>query len=118
MAESTTKGGQPEARIGSDHNLRLVAWSILRYLQVAVAAKTITNFVEKASRLYEQDRSAVLAVTALEMYVSRWMRWTTRLSGNVSLPWLSASYRWATPNPSQRGLDFFPQVLIWLTQFA
>jgi hypothetical protein len=42
-----------------------------------VAAKTIVNFIEKASRLYEQKRSAVLAATALEMYVRRWVQWTT-----------------------------------------
>jgi hypothetical protein len=40
-----------------------------------VAAKTIAIFVEKASRLYEQKRSAVLAATALEMYVRRWLGW-------------------------------------------
>jgi len=39
-----------------------------------VAKKTIANFIEKASRLYEQERSAVLAATALEMYVKRWVR--------------------------------------------
>lgn len=39
---------------------------------LTVAAKTIANFIEKASRLYEQERSAVLAATALEMYVRRW----------------------------------------------
>jgi hypothetical protein len=42
---------------------------------LTVAAKTIANFIEKASQLYEQERSAVLAVTALEMYVRRWLRW-------------------------------------------
>jgi hypothetical protein len=34
-----------------------------------------SNFIEKASRLYEQERGAVLAVAALEMYVRRWLRW-------------------------------------------
>jgi len=48
-----------------------------------IAAKTIANFIEKASRLYEQKRSAVSAATALEMYVRRWVRWTT--SGRVDL---------------------------------
>ena len=38
---------------------------------LTVAAKTIANFIEKASRLYEQKRSGVLAATALEMYVRR-----------------------------------------------
>jgi RNA-directed DNA polymerase len=40
-----------------------------------VAKKMITNFIEKASRLYEQKRSAVLAATTLEMYVRLWLRW-------------------------------------------
>jgi RNA-directed DNA polymerase len=42
---------------------------------LTVAKQTIANFIEKASRLYEQKRSAVLAATALEMYVRRWVRW-------------------------------------------
>ena len=42
---------------------------------LTVVKKTITNFIEKASRLYEQERSAVLAATALEMYVRQWVRW-------------------------------------------
>jgi len=42
---------------------------------LAVAKQTIANFVEKASRLYEQERSTVSAATALEMYVRRWLRW-------------------------------------------
>ena len=37
----------------------------------------IANFIEKASRLYEQKRSAVSAATALEMYVRRWLMWAT-----------------------------------------
>src|ERR1700735_3888837 len=35
----------------------------------------IANFIEKASQLYEQKRSAVLAATALEMHVRLWIRW-------------------------------------------
>ena len=50
---------------------------------LTVATKTIANFIEKASRLYEQERSAVLPVAALEMYVKRWLRWTT--SGRIAL---------------------------------
>jgi hypothetical protein len=42
---------------------------------LAVAKKTISNFIEKASRLYEQERRAVSAATALEMYVRRWLGW-------------------------------------------
>jgi len=41
-----------------------------------VAKKTIDNFIEKASRLYEQRRRTVVsAVSPLEMYVRRWVRW-------------------------------------------
>ena len=36
-----------------------------------VATKMIANFIEKASRLYEQERDAALAATALEMYIKR-----------------------------------------------
>ena len=50
---------------------------------LTVAAKTIANFIEKASRLYEQKCRAVSTATALEMYVRRWVRWTT--SGRVDL---------------------------------
>jgi len=42
---------------------------------LTVAKKTITNFIEKASRLYEQERSAVSAASPLEMYVRRQLRW-------------------------------------------
>jgi hypothetical protein len=48
-----------------------------------VAAKTIANFIEKASRLYERKRSAVLAVSALEMYIRRWLRWAR---GGMGMP--------------------------------
>jgi hypothetical protein len=44
--------------------------------RLTVAAKTLANFIEKASLLYEQKRGAVLAATALEMHVRRWVRWT------------------------------------------
>jgi RNA-directed DNA polymerase len=42
---------------------------------LTVAKQTIANFIEKASRLYEQERGAVSAAVALEMYVRRWLRW-------------------------------------------
>ncbi len=45
------------------------------FRQRTVRRQTIANFIEKASRLYEQERSAVLAATALEMYVTRWLWW-------------------------------------------
>jgi hypothetical protein len=41
------------------------------------------NFIEKAARLYEQKRRAAWAATALEMYVRRWVRWTT--SGRLTI---------------------------------
>ena len=52
-----------------------------------MAAKTIANFIEKASRLYEQKRSAVSAATAPEMYVRRWLGWAKGgfLSNNFGL---------------------------------
>jgi hypothetical protein len=37
---------------------------------LTVAKQTIANFIEKASRLYEQECCAALAATALEMYVN------------------------------------------------
>jgi hypothetical protein len=43
--------------------------------ELAVAKRTIANFIEKASRLYEQERSTVSAAAALEMYVRRWLSW-------------------------------------------
>jgi hypothetical protein len=44
--------------------------------RLSVAKKTIENFIEKASRLYEQKRSAGSSVTALEVYVRQWLRWS------------------------------------------
>jgi hypothetical protein len=40
-----------------------------------LAKKAIANFIEKTSRLYEQERRAVSAVSTLEMYVTLWLRW-------------------------------------------
>ena len=42
---------------------------------LAVAKKTIANFIEKASRLYEQERRVGSTASTLEMYVRRWLRW-------------------------------------------
>jgi len=50
---------------------------------LTVAAKTVTNFIEKVSRLYEQKCRAASACAALEMYEKRWVRWTT--SGRIDL---------------------------------
>lgn len=44
---------------------------------LSVAEKTIENFLEKASRLYEQKCRPGSTATALEMYVRRWLRWST-----------------------------------------
>ena len=38
-------------------------------------AKTIANFIEKASRFDEQKGSAVWTAPALEMYVRQWLWW-------------------------------------------
>jgi hypothetical protein len=42
---------------------------------LSVAKKTIDNFIEKASRLYEQRRRAGSSASPLEMYVRRWLGW-------------------------------------------
>lgn len=44
---------------------------------LAVAKQTVANFIEKASRLYEQERRAASAASPLEMYVRRWVGWAT-----------------------------------------
>ena len=41
----------------------------------ALGQKTISNFIEKASRLYEQERRAVSGAAELEMYIRRWLGW-------------------------------------------
>jgi len=43
--------------------------------RLTVAKQTVANFIEKASRLYELERSTVSAVSPLEMFVKRWHRW-------------------------------------------
>jgi hypothetical protein len=45
------------------------------FLGYPMAKKTIANFIDKASRLYQQKRDAVSAATALEMHVGRWFGW-------------------------------------------
>ena len=40
-----------------------------------MARKTIENFIEKASLLYEQKRRAGSIASPLEMYVRRWIGW-------------------------------------------
>ena len=42
---------------------------------LTVAAKTVANFIEKASRLYEQERRAASAAASpVEIYVRRWVQ--------------------------------------------
>ena len=57
---------------------------------LAVAKQTITNFIEKASRLYEQERRAASATSPLEMYVRRWLRWAEggKINKNACAPGL------------------------------
>ena len=40
-----------------------------------VAKQTIANFIEKASRLYEQKRRTGSSVSPVEVYTRRWCRW-------------------------------------------
>ena len=42
---------------------------------LTVAKATIEKFVERAARLYEQDRKAPLSPSRLGQYVRRWMAW-------------------------------------------
>jgi hypothetical protein len=42
---------------------------------LTMAKQTITNFIEKASQLYEQERRVVSAASPLEMYVRQWLKW-------------------------------------------
>ena len=42
---------------------------------LAVAKQTVANFIEKASRLYEQERRMSSGASPLEMYVKRWLGW-------------------------------------------
>lgn len=46
----------------------------------------VGTFIEKASRLYEQERNAASAATALEMHVRRWLRWAASGKMSVGLP--------------------------------
>jgi hypothetical protein len=50
---------------------------------LSIARKPFVNFLEKTSRLYEQECCAGHASAALEMYVGPWVRWTT--SGRVGV---------------------------------
>jgi hypothetical protein len=50
---------------------------------LSVAKQTIANFIEKASRLYEQKRRAGSARATLEMYARRWVRWA---NGGLVIP--------------------------------
>ncbi len=42
---------------------------------LTVAKQTARNFIEKASRLYEQERTGRSVANPLEMYVRRWLGW-------------------------------------------
>src|SRR5271154_6652182 len=43
------------------------------YAGLTVAKQTITNFIEKASRLCGQERGAGSAVSPLEMHIRQWL---------------------------------------------
>jgi hypothetical protein len=42
---------------------------------LSAAKQTVINFIERASRLYEQGRCTPLGVSPLEMYAKRWLCW-------------------------------------------
>jgi hypothetical protein len=42
---------------------------------LTVAKATLEKFVERASRLYEQEPGEALASARLGLYVQRWVRW-------------------------------------------
>jgi RNA-directed DNA polymerase len=50
---------------------------------LAVAEKTITNFVERLSRLYEQSHNAQNRALRLGNYVRRWMGWAQAGLGSM-----------------------------------
>jgi hypothetical protein len=50
---------------------------------MTVAKQTINNFIEKASRLYEQKRRAGSSASPLEMYVRRWLSWAEGGFGEI-----------------------------------
>ena len=53
-----------------------------------MAKQTLANFIEKASRLYEQEREDREGSSALGMYVRRWNGWVKGGMGGleVSIP--------------------------------
>lgn len=68
-----------EARLRTSSATASVRWG-------RSAKKTIANFVEKASRVYENERNAALASSTLEMRVRRWLGWV-KCGINVTTGW-------------------------------
>ncbi len=60
-----------------------------------MAKQTIARFIEKASRLYEQERNAVL--DTVEIYIRQWVRWAR--SGLVTLIGVSVPHPPPTEGP-------------------
>jgi len=52
-----------------------------------VAMATVERFVERAARLYEQDREASLSPSRLGMYVRRWVGWAKSLNELQTVFW-------------------------------
>ncbi len=65
---------------------------------LSVAEKTIDQFVERATRLYEQEPGEAMASTRRGLYVQRWVGWAGSGIGNASL------------NYSRRGLNLVVSV--------
>ncbi len=69
---------------------------------LTVAKATIYKFVERAARLYEQEREEPDRSSGLGSYVTRWLRWARAgLDRRMS----DGGIRWAdNPAPELRGL--------------
>ncbi len=46
--------------------------------RLSMAAKTIENFVARATRLYEQEPGGPVGTSRLGLYVHRWLAWLVR----------------------------------------
>jgi hypothetical protein len=57
---------------------------------LSVAEVTVEKFVERAIRLYEQERGESSDSSALREYVQRWLRWARARLGDDGGNWESA----------------------------
>ncbi len=59
---------------------------------ITVAAKTIEQFVARATRLYEQEPGEAFASARFGRYVQRWVRWA-RTGLPITAAWKSDAHR-------------------------